>query len=120
MSHETMPKPKSVGPISVLLLPSPAVLLAEGIAALKRKRPGSAPSRGAGWQRARKAVSRDSCCAVCGVQRGQKSVALPVDHVIASRFIEQHKLGDPNATVNLVTLCPRCHPKKRRAENRLC
>jgi hypothetical protein len=43
-----------------------------------------------------------------------------VDHCIAARFIEQHNLGDPNAAVNLVTLCASCHPKKRRAENRLC
>ena len=34
-----MPKPKSVGPISVLLLPSPALLLAEAEAALKAKAP---------------------------------------------------------------------------------
>jgi hypothetical protein len=40
--------------------------------------------------------------------------------VIAARFIEQHNLGDPNARVNLVALCSRCHPKKRRAEDRLC
>lgn len=49
-----------------------------------------------------------------------KSATHPVDHVIAARFIEQHQLGDPNASVNLVTLCAQCHPKKRKAENRLC
>jgi hypothetical protein len=35
--HEKMPEPKSVEPASVLLLPSPALLLAEGEAALKAK-----------------------------------------------------------------------------------
>jgi len=29
-------------------------------------------------------------------------------------------LGEPNQKVNLVVLCARCHPKKRKAENRLC
>ncbi len=39
MPHEKMPKSKSVGPISVLLLPSPALLLAEGIAEAEEKAP---------------------------------------------------------------------------------
>lgn len=43
-----------------------------------------------------------------------------MDHIIAARFIEAHRLGDPNALVNLLVLCARCHPKKRRAEDRLC
>jgi hypothetical protein len=45
---------------------------------------------------------------------------MPSDHIVAARFVEWHKLGDPDAKVNLVTLCARCHPKKRRAEDRLC
>ncbi len=39
MPHETMPKSKSVEPISVLLLPSPALLLAEAEAQVKAKAP---------------------------------------------------------------------------------
>ncbi|KKL85491.1 hypothetical protein LCGC14_1954210 [marine sediment metagenome] len=39
MSHQTMPKPKSVEPVSMLLLPSPALLLAEGIAEAEAKAP---------------------------------------------------------------------------------
>ena len=39
MPDKKMPKPKSLGPISMLLLPSPALLLAEGEAALKAKAP---------------------------------------------------------------------------------
>ena len=39
MLHKTMPKPKSVEPVSVLLLPSPALLLAEGIAEAEAKAP---------------------------------------------------------------------------------
>ncbi len=39
MPDETMPKPKSVEPVSVLLLPSPALLLAEGIAEAEAKAP---------------------------------------------------------------------------------
>ncbi|KKL13939.1 hypothetical protein LCGC14_2520740, partial [marine sediment metagenome] len=94
----------------------------------RRKRPGCAPSRGgAGWQRARKAVSGSSC-AICGAKPGPprltssglRSFAHSVDHILASRFITQHNLGDPNAKVNLVALCQKCHPLKRRAEDRLC
>ena len=90
----------------------------------KRKRPGSAPSRGAGWQRARKAVSGQPC-AICGTthgrlrRKGLRSV-FHVDHILAARLIQHHKLGDPHARVNLLTLCSRCHAKKRRAEDRLC
>ena len=39
MPNEKMPKQKSMGPVSVLLLPSPALLLAEAEAALKAKAP---------------------------------------------------------------------------------
>ncbi len=39
MPHKTMPKPKSVEPVSMLLLPSPALLLAEGIAEAEAKAP---------------------------------------------------------------------------------
>ena len=39
MPHEKMSKFKSVGPISVLLLPSPALLLAEGEAQVETKAP---------------------------------------------------------------------------------
>ena len=39
MLHQTMPKPKSVEPVSMLLLPSPALLLAEGIAEAEAKAP---------------------------------------------------------------------------------
>ncbi|KKK82462.1 hypothetical protein LCGC14_2803150 [marine sediment metagenome] len=86
----------------------------------KRKRPGSAPNRGAGWQRARKAVSGQPC-AICGAKPSPSgSVAHASDHVIAARFLILNLLGDPNAAVNLVTLCRKCHPLKRRAENRLC
>ena len=94
----------------------------------RRKRPGSAPNRGAGWQRARKAVSGQPC-AICGAKPscyqqtlspGRRAIGHPVDHILAARFIEQHNLGDPHARVNLVTLCAKCHPLKRRAEDRLC
>ncbi len=58
---------------------------------------------------------------MCGTTASpSKSAAHPCDHVIAARFIEQHNLGDPNARVNLLTLCRKCHPLKRCAENRLC
>jgi len=58
---------------------------------------------------------------MCGtIASRSKSAAHHCDHILAARFIEQHKLGDPNARVNLVTLCQKCHPKKRRAENKLC
>ena len=39
MPDKKMPKPKSVEPISMLLLPSPALLLAEGIAEAEAKAP---------------------------------------------------------------------------------
>ena len=42
------------------------------------------------------------------------------DHIIPARFVTQHQLGDPDAAINLVALCRNCHPKKRRAEDRLC
>ncbi len=60
-------------------------------------------------------------CAICGAKPSPSGcVAHASDHVIAARFITQHQLGDPNAAVNLVALCASCHPKKRRAEDRLC
>ena len=83
----------------------------------KRKRPGSAPSR-AGWQKARAAVSGGSC-AICGAPGGKPGTH-PIDHIIAARFIQRHELGDANSSENLVVLCASCHPKKRKAENRLC
>jgi len=93
----------------------------------RRKRPGSAPSRGAGWQRARKAVSGQPC-AMCGSKSesprltasGLRVFAHPVDHIIPARLIHHHQLGDPHARVNLLTLCSGCHAKKRKAEDRLC
>ena len=39
MQNETMPEQESVQPISMLLLPSPALLLAEGIAEAEAKAP---------------------------------------------------------------------------------
>ena len=58
---------------------------------------------------------------MCGtIASRSKSAAHHCDHIIAARFLHWHQLGDPNAKVNLVTLCASCHPKKRKAENRLC
>ena len=84
----------------------------------RRKRPGSAPSRGVGWGKVRAAVS-GGCCAICGAPT-VKSVAHHCDHILPLRFVVEHKLGDPHAQVNIVLLCQKCHPKKRRAEDKLC
>ncbi len=84
----------------------------------RRKRPGSAPSRGAGWLRARKAVSGQPC-AICEAP-WVKSAGHACDHIIPARLIQQYWPGLENEKVNLVALCRKCHPLKRRAEDRLC
>ena len=85
---------------------------------LRRLRPGKPISRGNSWREARKAVSGQPC-AICGAPGG-KSGTHPIDHIIAARFIQRNELGDANSSENLVALCAKCHPKKRRAEDRLC
>lgn len=74
---------------------------------------------------ARIACSRDHCC-VCGIAYGKiqnegPKLFIPIqhlDHLIPRRWLEKRGI-DPHETGNILSVCGRCHGKKKACEDRL-
>lgn len=73
-----------------------------------KKRPGRKPNRGKDWPRIRR--ENLDHCEVCPKTELHQAANIHRDHIIPFRLAE--KWGDPNAEVNLISICASCHGHK--------